>query len=80
MCAQVLGTSTSLKSKGLGEVCSWHNSVRHTNILKLLHTSVGSVSTEYDLWRAVTPPGLNPGSMGYQTCTLTAMPKCQAQP
>src|SRR4029434_3630949 len=25
------------------------------------------------------PPGLDPGSTGYQTCTLTATPKIQAQ-
>ena len=27
----------------------------------------------------VTPPGLEPGSTGVQTCTLTATPKSQAQ-
>src|SRR4029434_10920945 len=27
----------------------------------------------------VTPPSLEPGSTGYQTCTLNAMPKSQAR-
>ena len=47
----------------------------------VLHPSLGCLTSHF--WhqgreRAVTPPGLEPKTMGYQTCTLTAMPKSQS--